>query len=156
MKVKTVRTTSLLVGFLIVIAVGLMIGKDMLDKPFKISHVADFYASFAIYGIAISLVIALALSWFVRRNIPPLLVPVFPSLIFPITLWAVYQIAFFLSDGNVGFERSDLSPLTAEIELAYALLRYGTLGSFVSLLVGVIAVSITNRAKPMKLKSESN
>ena len=145
MKVGTVRSTSLLVGFLIVIAVGLMIGKDMLDKPFKISHVADFYASFAIYGTAISLVIALVLSWFVRRNIPPFLVPVFPSLIFPFTLWAIYQIAYFLSEGDVGLERSDLSPLTAEIELAYILIRYGTLGTFLSVVVAGLAMHIERR-----------
>ncbi len=55
MRNEAVRTASIYVGYLIVIVIGIMVGKDMLDKPFTISHVADFYTSFPIYGTAISL-----------------------------------------------------------------------------------------------------
>jgi len=98
MRVDSIRSTSLLLGSLIAIVIATMVGNDMLDKPFKISHVADFYASFAIYGTAISLIVSLAASWLLGRKIPTLLAPVVPTLIFPFTLWAVYQIAFFFRE----------------------------------------------------------
>lgn len=145
MKNVTVRTASIQFGYLILIGTGFMVGKDMLDKPFKISHVADFYASFAIYGTAIALVVSLAASWLLGRKIPTLLAPVVPNLIFPFTLWAVYQIAFLISGNEVGFERSDLSPLTAELELAYILIQYGTLGMFLAVAVAGIAIYIERR-----------
>lgn len=145
MKADWIRTTSLFIGFLIVTTIGLMVGKDMLNKPFKISHVADFYESFAFYGTAISLIISLAASWFLRRQMPTLLVPVIPTLIFPFTVWTVYQIAFFISGNEVGFERTDLSPLTAEIELSYILIRAGALGVSTSFVVGALASYIERR-----------
>lgn len=145
MRNEAVGTASIYVGHLIVFVIGIMVGKDMLDNPFKISHVADFYASFAIYGTAISLVVSVAAIWLLGRKIPTLLAPVVPNLIFPFTLWAVYQSSFYISGNEVGFERSDLSPLTAEIELSYILIRYGTLGMFLSVLIGAIAMYIERR-----------
>jgi hypothetical protein len=139
MKVDRVQLILLGSGFLILAGASIFIGKGMQAKPFKISHVSEFYYYFSFYGTTISLVALLAIGWAACRRIPWFLAPMFPTLLFPFVFWIVYQSSFFLSGHEVGFDRGDLSPLTSELALAHMLIKTTTIGICVALVPAVIA-----------------
>lgn len=117
------------------------------SKPFKVvNHEYLFYYTARI-ALPLGFSITLLLTYYLRDRVTGYLVLMIPVLTFPVLVWTIYQIIFFLLGVDVFAGSGDFTVRNGELEFAYVVVTALYLGSCLGITATFI-MALVGRLRP--------
>jgi hypothetical protein len=113
------------------------------SKPYKVVDPSKVYQYTCIFGLPISFLLALGLTYLIRHRMTNILLPLIPALIFPILVWTAYNILFIALGIDFFSGSGDFTVRQIELEFSHDLIEVLYLGSIGGLIATGLGFAVS-------------